>query len=118
MKYRAGILTLFLMSMGISNLNAEPYLAAWKGVNCNACHMNQTGGYIRNDFGKNYGNSLETFDWKGISETAETITHSTPSWIAMSFDFHESYGGLIFPNTTASNMDSFNPPSPFVPGGR
>jgi hypothetical protein len=118
MKNRIGILTLLLISMGVSNLCAEPYLAAWKGVNCNACHMNKTGGYIRNEFGKNYGNGLQTFDWKGISDTAETIKHNTPSWIDMSFDFHESYGGLIFPNASANNMDSFNPNSPFVPEGR
>src|SRR5579871_968126 len=70
---------------------AEPYLAAWKGVNCNACHVNQTGGYLRNDFGKNYGNTLQTFDWQGISEEAQKIQHNTPSFIAIGIDLHQGY---------------------------
>src|SRR5579862_8343308 len=87
-RWGVGLAVLFL---GAVNAWAEPYLAAWKGVNCNACHVNQTGGYLRNDFGKNYGNSLQTFDWQGISEEAQKIQHNTPSFIAMGIDIHQGY---------------------------
>jgi hypothetical protein len=117
MKSRIGILTILLMSMGISNLWAEPYLAAWKGVNCNACHMNETGGYLRNDFGRNYGNDLKTFDWQGIAETAQAFTHKTPTFISAGVDIHESFGALFMPAPTGT-LASFNPNSPFVPLGR
>ncbi len=95
---------LLVLFLGTSGVWAEPYLAAWKGVNCNACHVNQTGGWLRNDFGKNYGNSLQTFDWQGISEAAQKIQHATPSWIAIGMDIHEGY------NTT-QNYNTFNNPN-------
>jgi hypothetical protein len=80
-----------ILLLGSSPAWAEPYFAAWKGVNCNACHVNQTGGWLRNDFGKNYGNELKTFDWEGISETAQVIRHATPGWVAIGLDIHMGY---------------------------
>src|SRR5579885_1208016 len=80
-----------ILSLNAADAWAEPYFAAWKGVNCNACHMNPTGGWLRNDFGKNYGNTLETFDWAGISEAAQKIQHNAPSWVAVGLDLHEGY---------------------------
>jgi hypothetical protein len=97
---------------------AEPYFAAWKGVNCNACHVNETGGWIRNDFGKNYGNSLETFDWQGISDAVQTIRHNTPSFVSAGLDFHETYGALFYPGASNLNRNAFDENSPFFPPGR
>ena len=117
MKSWIGILAILLMSMGISNLWAEPYLAAWEGVNCNECHMNETGGYIRNDFGRNYGNNLKTFDWQGIADAAQAFTHKTPTWVSAGVDFHESFGALFKPGVPGVPTQ-FNSGSPFVPLGR
>lgn len=104
-RWGIGLAVLFL---GAANAWAEPYLAAWKGVNCNACHVNQTGGYLRNDFGKNYGNSLQTFDWQGIAEEAQKIQHNTPSFIAMGIDIHQGYMTTWnYRQPTAQNTSSF-----------
>jgi hypothetical protein len=78
--------------------------------------MNETGGYIRNDFGRNYGNDLKTFDWQGIADAAQAFTHKAPSWVAAGVDFHESFGALFVPSVPVSS--SFNSNSPFVPLGR
>jgi hypothetical protein len=112
------VMTVVILTFaGLSTAHTEPYLAAWKGVNCNACHMNETGGYIRNDFGRNYGNDLKTFDWQGIAETAQAFTHKTPTFISAGVDLHESFGALFMPAPTGT-LASFNPNSPFVPLGR
>jgi hypothetical protein len=112
--FRLGAM-LAVLFLGFSKAGAEPYFAAWKGVNCNACHMNQTGGWMRNDFGKNYGSSLETFDWQGLSEASQAIRRNTPTWVASGVDIHESYTAT-FNQNPALNQSSFYQISPYYPG--
>lgn len=100
----------FMLFLSGAQAWAEPYLAAWKGVNCNACHVNQTGGWLRNDFGKNYGNSLETFDWQGLSDAAQTVKHNTPSWVAVGVDMHEGYEANFFQKGPSSLNNFTTPP--------
>src|SRR5579859_2911684 len=107
MKSRGISCLLAFLSFCATKSWAEPYLAAWKGVNCNACHVNQTGGWLRNDFGKNYGNTPQTFDWQGISEAAQKFQHNTPSWLAVGVDLHEAYTAH-FNNNSALNLNNFN----------
>jgi hypothetical protein len=95
-----------VLMLGPSLTWAEPYLAAWKGVNCNACHVNQTGGWLRNGFGKKYGNQLATFDWQGIDNAAKGLTRPLPSQVAFGFDLHESYVGAFF-QAPATNVNGF-----------
>jgi len=87
-------------------LNAEPYFAAWKGVNCNACHMNQTGGWLRDGFGKNYGNQLATFDWEGLANAAKGASKPLPSAISVGLDIHESYVETFF-QKPVTNVNGF-----------
>ncbi len=109
---KSKLLILAALLFAWERAGAEPYLAAWKGVNCNACHANQTGGWLRNDFGKNYGSTLQTFDWQGISEAAQKIQHNTPSWVNIGMDIHQGYITTHNYNPSANNsaFTSFTQP--------
>ncbi|HVM31982.1 MAG TPA: hypothetical protein VMU88_02540 [bacterium] len=102
-----GVLGLVL-GLGLASAGfAEPYLAAWKGVNCNACHVNQTGGWMRDDFGKNYGNSLQTFDWQGLTK-AQPLSHPTATYVATGLDLHVNY---FYNGLFTTEYTSVHPPA-------
>ncbi len=112
----AGLVLAFLSA---SAAFAEPYLAAWKGVNCNACHVNQTGGWIRNDFGKNYENSLQTFDWQGLTK-AQALNHQTPAYVSVGLDLHMDYfyNGLFTTQYTSLSPPTLLPVTSSIRMGR
>lgn len=65
---------------------AEPYYAAWTGLSCYGCHVNQTGGGPRNAYGKAWGEALQTFPWKALSKEVRGFSSGEAGSIDFSGD--------------------------------
>ena len=65
--------------------NAEPYLAVQQGYKCVTCHVNPTGGGLRNDFGIIFAENVMP---------ARMLPASVPTWTGKIFSFLRLGGDL------------------------
>src|ERR1700675_4020132 len=84
---------------------AEPYLAVMTGYKCNVCHINPTGGGMRNDFGITYAKVLlpaETIESSLINSWTGKITDA----VRIGGDLREDWTRNTTPN--APTTQSFS----------
>jgi hypothetical protein len=105
MMKRCHILAFLLLGLTVvvSDLYAEPYLGVRSGRDCSGCHVNPTGGGMRNTGGVNYGKKtlsrrlIETND--AVDEWAGEIN----KWLAIGGDFRGEFSYTDTPNQSSEN---------------
>lgn len=73
----------------------EPYLAIRTGLKCSACHVNRTGGGMRNDFGSVYGGSNLPLNTGGFQFQNRALN----DWLRVGSNFRLT-GTYTIPNKT------------------
>lgn len=78
-------------------LRAEPYLAVQEGYKCNTCHVNPTGGGLRNQFGNLYSKLLlpATTDIAGLDAWTGRLLDA----VRVGGDLRAEYSNTSVPNT-------------------
>ena len=108
MRRMTRILLSMILIAGVARaLQAEPYFAARQEVSCNACHVNQTGGFGRNAYGRAYGDDLHTFDWRGIS-TAAAAPNQASRHLGFSGDLYMGYARSKATDTFVKGQQSLS----------
>src|SRR5262245_57998088 len=66
---------------------AEPYISLRAGVQCSSCHVNQTGGGKRNDFGSTYGLTRLPAHSFPLPEGTEPFNGTLNKYVSIGADF-------------------------------
>ena len=91
-------LALVLLSPPRLLAEKEPYLAVRTGQKCSACHVNRTGGGMRNDFGAVYAGGTLPMTTEGFQFQNRALN----DFIRMGADFRLS-GSALLSDTTAGD---------------
>ncbi len=85
---------------------AEPYLAVQQGYKCVACHVNPTGGGLRNDFGIVFAENVMPV--RGLPADVPVWTGRVGDFVRLGADVRESWSRTEVPNQPAQqgwNLD-------------
>ncbi len=80
-----------LLRPGVLSAEREPYLAIRTGLKCSACHVNRTGGGMRNDFGAVYAGATLPISTEGFQFQNRALN----DFIKMGADFRLTGSALM-----------------------
>lgn len=81
---------------------AEPYLAAYKGMQCSACHVHPAGGGMRNEYGNVFSQSELPAERIG-DESSALWTGKVLNWLSVGGDLRAEYRYTDTPNAESSS---------------
>jgi hypothetical protein len=99
-KTMLGAAVLALAILG-GTARAEPYLAARMGMKCVQCHVNPTGGGLRNVFGNTYAQT--TLARTRLGDGEDLWTGQLAKWVAVGGNVRANYTYLDVPDQDQSN---------------
>ncbi len=85
------VLAYGLLWPGVLSAEREPYLAIRTGQKCSACHVNRTGGGMRNDFGAVYAGAMLPISAEGFRFQNRALN----DFIKMGADFRLTGSALV-----------------------
>jgi hypothetical protein len=88
------------LALYAGSAHAEPYLAVQEGYKCNVCHVNPTGGGLRNDFGIIYAKTL--LPAQTLDGTLDAWTGKVLPMLRIGGDLRADWSRDIAPNTPAT----------------
>lgn len=99
-RWLLGVLSVGLV-FASATASAEPYLAVQQGYACSACHVNPTGGGLRNDFGVVFAENL--MPATGLPEGLPVWTGRVGDFLRLGGDLRASWTRTDVPNTDAQH---------------
>ena len=104
---KLSLLSLVLLACAITQrAEAEPYLALTMGLKCSACHVNPTGGGMRNTFGSIWGQT--TLPARSFGVTADSWTGEVNRHLVMGADLRGGATWLDQPGTKGRSSFDVN----------
>jgi hypothetical protein len=104
--HRQRALAWLLVLLAPAAAMAEPYLAVHSGLQCSACHVNGTGGGMRNSFGTLWGQT--TLPVRTLTPGASPWTGEFGQYVAMGADLRTAATLIDEPGSSAANSFELN----------
>ena len=86
----------------VTSVNAEPYLAIFKGMQCSSCHSHPSGGGKRNTYGNVFAQSEMPAERLGDADSS-MWTGEVVKWLSVGADIRADYRYTDIPNTGSSS---------------
>lgn len=98
---RAPLFSVFLLAAAC-NVQAEPYLALYKGMQCSSCHSHPAGGGLRNAYGNVFAQTELPVERVGNADAA-LWTGEVLEWLSVGADLRAEYQSVDTPGAESTS---------------